>query len=167
MARLTSAALLATALSALPASASAETNGYTPEQVCGSGFGRVAGGTQPVTDHLGIVRGHVHLLHSVRTDQYCVVTIKSSFVGQLTPTRAALVRRGFFRSHSTFPDEGNFRYYAGPVKVQVKGGCFAFDGRIDNVPDNRRMAGVQIRAYGGSKGFDHCGGHREARRGSS
>ena len=54
MARLTSAALLATTLTALPASASAAKDGYTPEQVCGSGFGRVTDGTKPVTDRNGI-----------------------------------------------------------------------------------------------------------------
>jgi len=159
MARLTSAALLATTLTALPASASAAENGYTPEQVCGSSFGRVTDGTQPVTDQYGSVRGYVHLLYSARTGEYCVVTIKTSFVGRPTPTRAALVRKGFLGV--TVPDEGDYKYYAGPVKMQAKGICVAFNGYIGD----GGTTDVNSHAFGGSNGSGHCGGQDQLRRG--
>ena len=83
IARFASAALLATTPDALPASASADASqsASTPEQICGSGFGRVADGTLPVTDVNDIVRGHVHLLYNARTGENCVVTIKSNSSG--------------------------------------------------------------------------------------
>src|SRR5688572_30672920 len=119
MAGLASATLVATALNALPAAASA----YTPEQVCGAGFARVAGGTRPVIGN-GVIRGHVHLLRSARTGENCVVTIKSSFVGQPTETTATLTSGfGGGGSLAKIPirilvnerDAGDFKYYAGPV----------------------------------------------------
>ena len=86
MARLAAVALVATALNALPAAASAA----TPEQVCGAGFAKSG---HPAGDLHGIVRGQVHLLHSARTGENCVVTIKSSFVdSRPRPRRSSTAR---------------------------------------------------------------------------
>ncbi len=164
--RFASAALLATTLSALPASASADASqsASTPEQICGSGFGRVADGTIPVTDVNDIVRGHVHLLYNARTGENCVVTIKSSFVGQPTMTRAVLYRQGIALGAE---DEGAFRYYAGPVIRQARDRCVLFQGIITNLRSGEKSSSSSIQAFGGSPKFGNCGsGERRRRLGS-
>lgn len=156
---LASAALLVTALTALPASASITKSGYTPEQVCGRGFGKVAGGTQPVTDREGIVRGYVYLLYSARTGENCVVTIKSSFVGQPTLTKAILYRELTGKSGTDrFVDEGFYSYYAGPVKARAKNMCVAFHGSVTNKRTNEDFTMFTVQALGGSDGSGNCGG---------
>ncbi|MGN9844289.1 hypothetical protein ACTMTI_39810 [Nonomuraea sp. H19] len=164
-ARLASAALLAI-LAALPAPASAAKSGYTPEQVCGSGFGKVTGGTHSVIDRNGIVRGHVHLLYNAHTGENCVVTIKSSFVGQPTQTKAVLYRQvaGTNRPDK-FEDAGAYRYYAGPVKAQAKGVCVLFRGWISSVPEDTTDTGIQ--AFGGAQSYGNCGGQDRRRKGNS
>ncbi|MEU7893934.1 hypothetical protein AB0B45_13830 [Nonomuraea sp. NPDC049152] len=158
MARLASAALLATTLTALPATATAAASaGYTPEQVCGSGFGRVNGGTQPATDHKGIIQGYVYLLYNARTGENCVVTIKSNFVGQPTLTRATLFRQIIGQNPDKFEDEGAYKYYAGPVKAQAKGRCVIFHGLITNMRAGERSSASSIQAFGGSRDYGNCG----------
>ncbi|WP_433515240.1 hypothetical protein ACQP2T_06250 [Nonomuraea sp. CA-143628] len=164
-ARFAAAALLATALSALPASASTagSGSGYTPEQVCGSGFGKVAGGTRTVTDERRIVRGYVHLLYNAHTGENCVVTIKSSFVGQPTLTRATL----FVGSGANkFEDKGAYKYYAGPVKAQAKDVCVAFNGLVTNLRANEASSASSVQAFGGSTSFGNCGTQRMRKRGN-
>lgn len=165
-ARFASAALLATALSALPASASTAEAGYTPEQVCGSGFGKVVGGTRPVTDARRIVRGYVYLLYNARTGENCVVTIKSSFVGQPTLTRAALfVEVAGGNGADRYEDEGAYKYYAGPVKAQAKDICVAFNGFVSNLRANENSSASSVQASGGSTSFGNCGTQRMGIRG--
>ncbi|MEU7748172.1 hypothetical protein [Nonomuraea sp. NPDC049158] len=159
--RLTAAALLATALTALPASASSAESGYTPEQVCGSGFGKVVGGTKTATDARRIVRGYVYLLYNARTGENCVVTIKSSFVGQPTLTRASL----FVKDGGSFEDEGTYKYYAGPVKAQAKDVCVAFNGLVTNLRANEKSSASSVQAFGGSTSFGNCGTQRMRKRG--
>lgn len=156
--RLASATLLATALAGLPAPAGAA-SGYTPEQVCGSGFHRVALGTRPVADQTNTVRGEVHLLYSPYTGEHCVVTVKSDFVGTPTSTTATLlVRNSFFLPPLKYEDPADpkyFKYYAGPVKANAHGKCVSFEGTISS-PDSA------IRASGGWGSFGDCG--RQPRR---
>lgn len=169
LAPLASAALLVTALTTLPAAASTTQSGYTPEQVCGSGFGKVTGGTQPVTDREGIIRGYVYLLYSARTGENCVVTIKSSFVGQPTLTSATLYRQTTGKSPRTdrFVDEKYYRYYAGPVKAQAKDMCVAFHGSVNSTRDNEGFSMFTIQGRGGSTGYGNCGGQDRRRRGNT
>ncbi|MEU8143137.1 hypothetical protein [Nonomuraea sp. NPDC048901] len=165
-ARFAAAALLATALSALPASASTAASGYTPEQVCGSGFGKVAGGTRTVTDERRIVRGYVYLLYNARTGENCVVTIKSSFVGQPTLTRATLFVKVAGRNDADkFEDQGAYKYYAGPVKAQAKDVCVAFNGLVTNLRANENSSASSVQAFGGSTSFGNCGTQRMRKRG--
>ncbi|GAA3612135.1 hypothetical protein GCM10022419_116380 [Nonomuraea rosea] len=164
VARFASAALLTTTLVASPVSASAAQSAYTPEQICGSGFGTVAGGTSPVTDVKGVVRGSVHLLYNARTGENCVVTIKSSFVGQPTLTRAVLLRQGTLEGSQ---DQGVYKYYAGPVKEQARGRCVQYRGYITNMRAGERSTGSTIHAYGGSLEYGNCGGGTKRLRGLS
>jgi hypothetical protein len=155
--RLASATLLATALAGLPAPAGAA-SGYTPEQLCGSGFHRVALGTRPVSDQTNTVRGHVHLLYSAYTGQHCVVTIKSDFVGTPTSTTATLLVKNIaFAAPLTYEDPGDFKYYAGPVKANAHGKCVSFKGTIDS-------PGSTVRASGGWGSFGDCGRQPQRRR---
>ncbi|MEV1244400.1 hypothetical protein ACIBO2_24570 [Nonomuraea sp. NPDC050022] len=165
-ARFAAAALLATALSALPASASTAESGYTPERVCGSGFGKVVGGTQTVTDQGRIVRGYVYLLYNARTGENCVVTIKSSFVGQPTLTRATLfVKVPGSSAADKFEEEDAYKYYAGPVKAQAKDVCVAFNGYVSNLRVNEKSSASSVQATGGSTSFGNCGTQRMRQRG--
>ncbi|MFF4618780.1 hypothetical protein [Nonomuraea jabiensis] len=153
--RLASATLLAAALAGLPAPAVAA-GGYTPEQVCGSGFHRVALGTRPVADQTNTVRGQVHLLYNAYIGEHCVVTIKSDFVGTPTSTTATLLVQNIaFAAPLEYKDPGNFKYYAGPVKANAHGKCVSFQGTISS-------PGSAIRASGGWGSFGDCG--RQPRR---
>ena len=120
----------------------ASQSAYAPEQICGSGFGRVADGTLPVTDVNDIVRGHVHLLYSARTGENCVVTIKSSFVGQPTMTRAVLFRKGIALGAE---DRELSRYYAGPVIEQARDRCVLYQGVITNLRSARDLRAPAFR----------------------
>lgn len=156
--RLASATLLVTALAGLPAPAGATTNGYTPEQVCGSGFGKVPGGTRPVTDHTNTPRGHVHLLYNAHTGEHCAVTIKSDFVGTPTMTRATLFVQGKSRfTLGMFEDQGAFKYYAGPVKARANGRCVTFKGAVSSRRANENASGAGIEASGGWSTYGDCG----------
>ncbi|MGV9382237.1 hypothetical protein ACWDRB_40950 [Nonomuraea sp. NPDC003707] len=156
--RLASATLLATALAGLPAPAGAA-SGSTPEQVCGSGFRRVALGTMPVADQTNTVRGHVHLLYNASTGEHCVVTGKSDFVGTPTSTTATLLVKNIaFAGPLKYEDSGNFKYYAGPVKANAHGKCVRFQGTISS-------PGSAIRASGGWGSFGDCGRQPNRQRG--
>lgn len=154
--RLVPAALLATALAGLPAPAAAA--GYTPEQVCGSGFVRVAGGTRPVTDQTNSLRGHVHLLYSALSGEHCVVTVKSSFAGTPTMTRAILLVEGnTILGPARYVDQGAFRYYAGPVKARANGRCVTFQGMVSNRRAGDGAPAAGINGYGGWTSYGDCG----------
>ncbi|MFG1943051.1 hypothetical protein [Nonomuraea sp. NPDC048826] len=160
---LVSAVLFAASLT--PAPVSAGNGGPTPEQVCGSGFGRVADGTHRVIDGRGVVRAHVHLLYSARTGENCVVTIKSSSVGEATWTSATLYVQtpGRIRS-KIFRDEGAYKYYAGPVKAYARDVCVAFTGTVSSTPSKSSFFGSH--ASGGRKAFGNCGGPAKRNRAS-
>ncbi|MFD1536988.1 hypothetical protein [Nonomuraea guangzhouensis] len=151
--RLAAVTLLATAGLAAPVGAA---SGYTPEQLCGSGFNTVALGRMPVTDQTNTMRGQVYLLYSPPTGEHCVVTIKSDFVG--TPTRATatlLVQGLAFTAPRKEEDAGNFKYYAGPVKANARGRCVSFRGTIESA----------FRASGGWSGYGDCGRQPSRQRG--
>ncbi|MEU7860132.1 hypothetical protein [Nonomuraea sp. NPDC049141] len=154
--RLAAVTLLATAGLAAPADAA---SGYTPEQLCGSGFNTVALGRMSVTDQTNTLRGHVYLLYSPYTGEHCVVTIKSDFVGTPTMTTATLlVRSGIFTAPHKEEDPGNFKYYAGPVKTNARGKCVSFRGTISS-------PGSGFQASGGWSGYGDCGRQPSRQRG--
>jgi hypothetical protein len=153
------AVLLTTALClsgvvATPANAAAT---RSPESICGSGFGRVSGGTQPVKTSSGRRYGTVYLLYNSGTQQNCVVTIKSSFVGTRTPVTAELtVAARPIKDEKQDPtirrDSGNYKIYAGPVKWYAKGSCVKFWGTIKPLGHDPAVA------RGGRLNWGNCGG---------
>ncbi|MFD1938180.1 hypothetical protein ACFSKW_42560 [Nonomuraea mangrovi] len=143
-------ALAATTLIALPADAA---TGYTPEGICGNGFGRVDDGTRAVVDGRGIVFGHVYLLYSARTGENCAVTIKTKYVGEPTWTGVSLARRGLDKRQ----DANYFTHYAGPVKAYAKGRCVAYQGVVTGLRAGDRFVSSTPRALGERTAWGNCG----------
>lgn len=106
--------------------------GYTPEGVCGSGFGRVThDGSRAVKTPSGQVFGRVYLLYNRSTGQNCVVTIKSAYVGTPTRTSAQLiVKLSNTRTAEKIDHLKKYKYYAGPVKLNAKGKCVKYYGTV-------------------------------------
>ncbi|MEN3536111.1 hypothetical protein AAH991_13430 [Microbispora sp. ZYX-F-249] len=144
------AALAVGGLAANPAYAISA--GYTPEGVCGSGFGRVSDGTRAVKTRSGEVFGHVYLLYNRRTAQNCVVTIKSKYVG--TPTRATAqlkVRLSGTRTAEKIDHAKKYKYYAGPVKLNARDKCVQYYGTIADTRVDGEIAS------GGRLKWGNCG----------
>ncbi|GHH42799.1 serine/threonine protein kinase [Lentzea cavernae] len=94
---------MASAVLATPASASdVGITAYTPEGLCGSGYTRAGSHALP---------GATVWLMRASSNRKCVVTIKTASVGTETWTGAAV---------GSAVDRGYYRYYAGPVKQQVR-----------------------------------------------
>ncbi|RSN14378.1 serine/threonine protein kinase [Nonomuraea sp. WAC 01424] len=91
-------------------------NPYTPVQACGSGF--------YVQRSQAFNGGETFQLYNSGTKQNCVVTMKSVNVGKETPVSATLEVQGGGSS----TDSGNYKYYAGPVKLAAPGKCVKFSG---------------------------------------
>lgn len=148
----TTAALCLSGVLATPANAAA----YSPEGICGAGFGRVSGGTKAVTTPSGRRYGTVYLLYSKKSQQNCVVTIKSSFAGSKTPVSAELtVMPKAIKDTKQDPtvrrDSGSFKYYAGPVKYWAKQACVKFWGTIKPLGHDPAVA------RGGRQSWGNCG----------
>ncbi|MCT9931469.1 hypothetical protein N5079_14710 [Planotetraspora sp. A-T 1434] len=130
--------------------------GYSPEGVCGAGFGRVADSKRAVKTYSGDIFGYVYLLYNRKTGYNCVVTIKTAYVGTQTYTSATLktqtrrVRDEPVRTASK-TDGRKYKYYAGPVKLYAKGLCVKYSGTIW---DTRRDAAI---ATGGRNTWGNCG----------
>ncbi|MFC4120074.1 protein kinase domain-containing protein [Nonomuraea zeae] len=93
-------------------------NPYTPAQVCGSGF--------YVQRSQSFNGGETFQLYNSGTKQNCVVTMKYVGVGKESPVSATLdVQDG-----GSATDSGNFKYYAGPVKLSAPGKCVKFSGSV-------------------------------------
>jgi hypothetical protein len=121
------AGLVACASLYAAAPASAAPNPYTPKEVCGSAFDVIA--KRAIRD------GGVHLADTYlmyHAGRNCVVTIKRAYVGKRSWTEAWLWRRNYSRLAE---DEGNFKYFAGPVKRWANNRCVAFGGYA-SAPDN-------------------------------
>jgi Peptidase family M23 len=106
-------------------------NPYTPQEVCGSGYG--------VVDQAGLTGGTVYLLYNSGNGNNCVATLKSTNLGAATAVSAFLEPQGGSRT----TDSGNFTYYAGPVRKAAPGVCVKWGGSV-----------------GGStytSPFEHCG----------
>ncbi|MEU6410640.1 hypothetical protein [Microbispora sp. NPDC046933] len=130
--------------------------GYTPEGVCGSGFGRVSDSTRAVKTHSGRVFGYVYLLYNRKTGYNCVTTIKTAYVGTATRTSATLETQT--RRHRDEPvrtarksDSRKYKYYAGPVKLYAKGLCVKYSGTIADTRIDGEIAS------GGRSSWGNCG----------
>ncbi|WP_214320502.1 hypothetical protein [Nonomuraea sediminis] len=125
---------------------------YTPEGVCGSGYGRVThDGSRPV-QYRGATYGRVYLLYNRAKQSNCVVTLKTRYTGSKTTTGAALiVQPKPIKDTKQDPikriDAGNYQYYAGPVREYAPR-CVKYWGTIES-PDGKA-------AYGGRTNWDNC-----------
>ncbi|MEU7892111.1 hypothetical protein AB0B45_04520 [Nonomuraea sp. NPDC049152] len=138
------AAVIIGGVLAVPASANAA--GYTPEGICGNGFAVV---NRAPVDSLGTV----YLLYNRRNGLNCAVTIKSKLQGLSTRTTVELqVKRGPGNRIESDSDTGNFKYYAGPVKLEGKNRCVQFIGTMS---DGYRKSKI---FSGGNRAFTNCGG---------
>jgi serine/threonine-protein kinase len=139
----TTGAVLTAGLSAaaLAAPAQAASNPYTPQGVCGSGFGVI---DKHELRTQGVQLGTVYLLYQASSGRNCVVTLKERAVGRKTPAAAYLKRQGAKGNGKL--DYGRFGYYAGPKRVSAKRTCVRWGGGI--------RIGNRVAAY--VSGFEHC-----------
>ena len=109
---------------------SGSTNPYTPTEVCGSGYS--------VIDSAALgTAGRVYLLYN--SGMNCVVTLKSTNLGNASPMSAFLEPQGGTRA----TDSGSFSYYAGPVRKSAPSTCVKWGGSIGS------------NTY--TSPFEHCG----------
>jgi hypothetical protein len=87
---------------------------YTPQGVCGSGYYVQRQHALPGAVAYQLYNGTYN----------CAVTIKTASVGTPTRTTAGLQVTGSDWSYDT----GDYRYYAGPVKLYGKGKCVRYFG---------------------------------------
>jgi hypothetical protein len=106
-------------------------NPYTPEEVCGSGFG--------IVDSAALTGGRVYLLYNAGNGDNCVATLKSTSLGSPTAVSAFLEPQGGTRT----TDQGSYDYYAGPVKKHAPGVCVKWGGSVGSS------------SY--TSPFEHCG----------
>ncbi|MEV6158566.1 hypothetical protein AB0L53_50400 [Nonomuraea sp. NPDC052129] len=147
------AALCLSGVIASPANAAAAAS---PESICGAGYGRITGGTQPVKTSSGRRYGTVYLLYNRGNGYNCVVTIKSSFVGTRTPVSAELtIMAKPVKDTKQDPivrsNRGNFKSYAGPVRYWAQGRCVKFWGTIKPLGHDPAVAS------GGRAKWGNCG----------
>lgn len=93
-------------------------NPYTPQEVCGSGYG--------VIDQAGLTGGTVYLLYNSGNSTNCVVTLKSTNLGAATAVSAFLQPEGGTKT----TDQGNYGYYAGPVRKSAPNTCVQWGGSV-------------------------------------
>ena len=93
-------------------------NPYTPQEVCGSGYS--------VIDQAGLTGGTAYLLYNSGNSTNCVVTLKSTNLGAATATSAFLEPEGGTRT----TDQGNYTYYAGPVRKAAPNTCVKWGGSV-------------------------------------
>jgi serine/threonine protein kinase len=93
----------------------ARANPYTPQRLCGGGYG--------VVDTHGLDGARAYLLYNGRTGVNCVVTMVPESTGK-TFLSATLQVRGGGRAGRTGP----FPFYAGPVRLPAKGKCVMWGG---------------------------------------
>ncbi|HIW63213.1 MAG TPA: M23 family metallopeptidase [Candidatus Stackebrandtia excrementipullorum] len=92
-------------------------NPYTPEQVCGSGFG-------VINQHNLGSSATIYVLYNSSSKSNCVVTMKKTNLGTPSAVSATLQVQG----SSKITDSGNFSYYAGPVKASAAATCIKWGG---------------------------------------
>jgi hypothetical protein len=106
-------------------------NPYTPQEVCGSGYG--------VVDQAALTGGTVYLLYNSGNGNNCVTTLKSTSLGTASSVSSFLEPQG----GSRVTDSGSFDYYAGPVRKAAPGTCVKWGGSVGSS------------SY--TSPFEHCG----------
>lgn len=86
-------------------------------------------------------------MYNRSTGYNCVVSIKDAYYRTATRTVATLTVKG----GKEYTDVGNFKYYAGPVKVRARGKCVSYWGETRDT----RLDFAE--ATGGRKAFGNCG----------
>lgn len=129
-----SIALLLTTVAAcalVTSSAHAAGNPYSPQGVCGPGYG--------VVDHhdlkgpKGGVLATAYLLWSDRTGKNCSVTLKRREIGTPSWVETSIARpatKGKDNGSGYKAQDGFFKYYAGPLYVAARHRCVIFGGRV-------------------------------------
>jgi len=130
------------------APAAAESNPYTPKEVCGSGYEIID--RERHRDN-GIHLGTTFLMWNGATGDNCVVTLKYHEVGELggvMDRMGAEIRKrgGPWRS-----DDGEYRYYAGPRHVHAPSTCVQWGGWLFRVSVSEPYH-ASFRS-----GWGHCG----------
>lgn len=140
------AVLIATVALGAGAPAQAAPNPYSPEQVCGAGFG-VVGKHKMVPKRGKRVRlATAYLLYDQSSGRNCAVVMKHRAVGRPSWTAVSLQRKG--RRQAWIVDYGQFSYYAGPVYKKARGRCVRYGASL-KLPSGRSSLFI-------SK-FGHCG----------
>ena len=101
------------------------TNPYVPAKLCGPGFETID--SAPLRSDDTLV-GSVYLLAD-DTGQTCVVTLKATDLGEETAAAAYLEPE----DGSRVDDDGDYEYYAGPVRGAADGACIRWGGSVDDV----------------------------------
>jgi hypothetical protein len=119
---------------AVPNVSAARTAPYTAQEICGAGYTFVRE-APIVTQHEGAVhrqRGLVVLLHNRAQQRFCGVAIKTSgAIGRATRVRVEM--RGP-NGRGPTPDAGDFRYYAGPLRMKGRrNAAVTLRGEIETV----------------------------------
>jgi hypothetical protein len=148
------------ALLVLPGSAgAARNNPYTAAGVCGAGF-KPIDRRQLVDSNFGVRLATVVLTYNTATGRNCVVVLKRYRVGQTSRygdrLYAQLYTRPLRNPANLGHDQGNFRYYAGPVYVTAPGKCVQWGGGASLlVPANWTPRGQFHSAF--RSRWSHCG----------
>ncbi|MFC4060876.1 hypothetical protein ACFOWE_21445 [Planomonospora corallina] len=131
------AAAAATAVSMVPIqAASAVTNPYKPQAVCGPGFKMVPGSARAMQAGFGGgAVGYLYLLYNADTGQHCAVVMKSTSLGTPTTVQVSLEvdsdgggGRGYNQAM-----QGKYKYYGGPIRLKSDGKCVKYSGMIHSV----------------------------------
>lgn len=129
-------------VAAVPA-ASAAGNPYGPVRVCGASYHVIA--QHDITGPKGGVLGTAYLLYSRTTRKNCATMIKRRAIGVPTFSEVSLSKKG----GNYHAQDGEFRYYAGPLYVYAPGKCVIYGGRMRDAQGN---GGSWITPQ-----FGHCG----------
>ncbi|MFJ8165889.1 hypothetical protein ACIRBY_33920 [Streptomyces sp. NPDC096136] len=92
-------------------------------------------------DTLDFATGYTYLYYNAATGQNCAYTVPKS--GSGTPQ---LIAVGLFRASDNkgaFDSKPDYRYYAGPVRLDARGTCVLFNG--------------QVASISATSGWGHCG----------
>jgi serine/threonine protein kinase len=90
-------------------------NPYTPQKLCGAGYG--------VVDTHALGQARTYLLYNNRAGTNCVVTMVPRSNGKVPLTASLVVQGGQRASRS-----GAFPFYAGPIRLPARGKCVMWGG---------------------------------------
>ncbi|WP_156325207.1 hypothetical protein [Nonomuraea sp. SBT364] len=115
-------AAMVTALGAVFAAPALPASAASPESVCGSGYRII----DRMTDSPW---GTYYLLYNGSNGHNCVVAMKDRGAGSSTFTEARIQVAGSSTIHR---DSGQYKSYAGPVRVYANNKCVQWGGRFSD-----------------------------------